>query len=454
MVVGPGVDPVDATSTGPTAITSTADRHARFWWRNRHANLVVLAVLAAIAVAVAVTARPAGLPTADLVGGRGLDLPDAPAAAVVRRWTLDLAPGDGVALVDERVVVVGRSSPPDGRVPVTARHVVSKAMLWERSVPQHSLVLLVDGDGTTTTVHGTREAVEQDDPRLVAMGADDGRVLWERGMAWDMGASAGHVLLATATGCELVDTRSGRTSWEEGTQACFWLDDDEVMASRRGRWEVHGLDGTVAGAPLPGTDPPAAVGQYLAAVDGDELVLLDRAGDERWRTPLTGAEARGPLGPVGLPGVGVVVAGWDEDAGEQLAAAFDLDGNRLDRDAEFLAVAQVVDVDGRMLVLTEDWGDDGQVTMATRPVDNLDRALASLAFPQTQFRVVVTSQGVLTPTATGDRIDLRRWPDLVPAWSVDLSTVVGEHGGWGEVLTSDIGMVVLSPGNHRLHAFG
>lgn len=424
------------------------------FWPHRADLLAVaaLTVVAALAVVVAL-GRPSGLPEAALLSQAGIDLPAAPTSAVVQRWTMGIAPGDAVALASDRVVVGSEPSRGDATFLVTARHVRSGALLWEQALAERSLVMVVDDQGAVTTTHETSSWAEGADTQpVVALAADDGRRLWEREVSFTIGASAGHVLVATNAGCELVETRTGRTTWQEGTQGCLWLDDDEVMASRRGGWEVHGLDGAATGPPVPGTEPPVAVGQCLAALDDGDLVLMDRDGHEEWRTSTISAESGGVLWS--LPGLGVVVSGWDAAAGEPLTGAFDLDGNRLDRDATPLGTADMVEVGGATFVVTRAWHDGGTITTSIHPVHDLDRDVASLTCRDCGGRMIATRQGMLAPTPSGDRLDLHRWPDLTPVWSADLSSIVGVRGGWDQVLTSDSGLVVIAPDAGTLHIYG
>lgn len=98
---------------------------------------------------------------------------------------------------------------------------------------------------------------------------------------------------------------------------------------------------------------------------------------------------------------------------------------------------------------------DERVTVwSIHPVDDLDRELASVVSLTSTFPMVVTRDGVLSPTPSGDRIDLLTWPQLAPTWSVDLSSIVDRRGSWEEILTSDVGMVVISAGHRSLHAYG
>lgn len=450
MAIG-GDDPVELS--GPAGSSTVAPRTTTEWTRRRIAALVVV-VLAVAGAVVATSMRSPESPVADLVG-RAEDLPGAPSTRVEQRWDLDLGPGDAVGLVGHRVVVVeDPRSGEAGAAWVTARHVRSKAQLWREQLSEPSRVLLVAEDGSTTTTDGDFSMVGGvEDQRLVALAADDGRMLWEREVSFVIGSSSEHVLLATPTGCELVDVWEGRTTWEGSTQGCQWLDEDEVVVRRRGEWEVHGVAGGPTRPPLPGTAPPAGVGDSAVAIDDDELVMLDRDGATRWRRP-TGLPTIDDIPwPQGLPGVGVLVTGWDDTADELVAEVVGLDGTTLDI-AEPVDRAWVLDVGGRSHLVGEDIGDHW-ITMTVRPTEDLSEPIATMRLPrESRVPALATDRGMVVPSSSGEHVELRRWPDLAPLWTVDLTAMVATEGGWDHLITSERGLVVVSPGHRGLTAFG
>lgn len=443
MVIGAGVHD-DRATTSP----SPPGHHVTPSWRTGRAVVtIVVLVVAAMAIA-AIAVRTPGTAVAELPGRAGDDVPDAPGPGVVRRWDVELGPDDAVGLVGERVVVAREPTSADAQAgSVTAYHVQSRAVMWDRALVEPSLVVVVDGDDTTTSLHAAvrpRGGVEL--RRLAVLAADDGHLLWQRDVSFVIGASSGHVLLATGGGCELVEVRSGRATLRAPTQRCMWLVDDEVMVSRNGQWEVYGLDGGPSRPPLPGAQPPALVGDLVAAVVADELVLFDRDGVARWRAPTGLADVDGPVRPRGLAGVGVVVSGWDDRADVVVARAFGLDGVLFDQEVASLDRVYEVEVGGQSLVVGEDWGQD-LVTTTVRRRDAPDQVDATTTWP-VGFPATATRQGLVVPTPSGRGIQLRTWPGLVPAWSLDLSTIVAQAGGWDAILTSGRGLVVLA-GDHR-----
>lgn len=454
MAVGASVDAEvtagNATASGPGA-PATGSSHRRL-------TLLVLAGLVAVAVAVAVSLRPSGLPEAALVGHVGARLPAAPAGPVVPRWTRDLRDDAAVALVDDRVVVMEADArPPATDATITAFHVRSRAVLWEQRLDRSSLVVLVEDDGATTTMHGPWSPTgHESEQSLVALANDDGRTLWERPVSFDLGSASGHVLLATAEGCELVDTRTGRTTWRAPTQGCQWLDDDEVMVSRRGGWEFHGLDGTETRPHLPGLAAPAAVGENLVRMDGEDLVLIDRAGEEQWRRPADLDQADGSVWLRSIPDVGIVATGWDEESGGEVTRAFDLQGESLDDMVDWVTNVDILRVDDRVLVVDMSMVDpeDGTVAHTVRAADEPDRPLGSVETHPANRQWTITTRGALAPSPSGDQLVLHAWPAFEPAWQVDLPDIVTTGETWQEVLSSEHGLVVIGPNHRRLHAFG
>lgn len=450
MVVGG--DTRTDTPVGSEAPASEASTPPS-WWSQR-GNLLVLVALATAAVGAVLVLRSPGLPDARPLGRPGWEMADAPDTAVVQRWTLDLGSGDPVGLVEDRVVVVEEPTGSD-ETDVTARHVRSRAVLWERRLPGRSLVMMVDERGSTTTLRGTMIEPREEGQRLVALAADDGRVLWERAVLFVDGASSGHVLLTTETECELVDALTGDTILRADGHGCRWVDDDEVAVRSSGGWDFRGVDGAVTVASVPGDEPPTPVGEDVATIVDGQLRLYDRTGQVRWSAPTTLMTGPGEQAWImEVPDRGVLVSAWDAEAQATISEAWDLDGTPMDVGTARLEEALLfLDIDGRPFAVREEAGEAPDLYVA--PVDDLGREVGRMSSSEVVgIPIDITRRGVLARRDGGTTLELRAWPDLEPAWSVRLPPTATDDGGWTEVQSSRFGLVVIPGSERTLYAYG
>ncbi len=437
----------------------TSDDGASAWRPSRRLAVGIVTGVVAVVVLV-VLVGPSGPPTATMRGAPiGGSLPNAPTSVVAERWSLQLGRRDRMALVDDRVVVVTDG---DGDVRlVTARHVRSKQVLWERQLVGPIEVLLVDDDGRATTPAAPpADGGEQELARLVAIDVEDGGLLWERPGGFVLPhPSNGHLLALNDAGCTALDARTGASTWEESAPGnCEWLGDDTAVVGNGRAWEVREVDGTVR-ATLPASGngaEPQAVGDLLVVQVGNRVVAFDQTGDEQWSVanhePDSWVRGLGDL---------VLLTTWHDETPQ--SRAWDQQGHPVDLDPDVFDQALALDVDGRSFAVTLDFsgmGNSGQgVVMEVRDLDDPARVVADANGQWMNAPLgPLTAQGLLL-VGTDDvpELSLRSWPRLEPVWSMPLDGSAYVSDGWTTVQTSSSGLV-LAPwleGNGRwtVHAY-
>lgn len=452
MGLGPGA--ADDDVLVPVGDTGAGPRDDTPAWRPSR-RLVAGGVAGVVAVvALVVVVGPSGPPTATMANVALGGLPDAPTAPVQERWALDLGSRDRLALVDDRVVVVADGADVDDPVlRVTARHVRSKQVLWERELVGPAEVVLVDGRGhATTPVSPPNDVEDGEATRLVAIDAEDGALLWERPTGFINPQPADEHLLVQGVRCTMVEARTGAATWDDEAGRCEWLDRHTAVVEVRGGWEVRSIDGTVQ-ATLPQSatgNTPVAVGDLLALQEPDRVVVFDRSGQEQWSAPITEPDSFvRPLGDL--------IVATSYGGREPSTRAWDLQGEPVDLDVDGIEDSLALEVDGRRVAVMLDFRRD-EVDTTVLDLDDPAIALGNATGSWVNSSLgPLTSRGLVVVDPDGGEVGLRSWPRLDPVWTTTLEQSSWIADGWTTLQTSSSGLV-LAPwregdGRWTVHAF-
>jgi len=449
----------DATDAGVLVTDDDADAGAGVdvpaWRPSPRLVAGVVAGLVAV-VALVVLVGPSGPPTAALGNIAFGGLPDAPTAPVRQRWTLDLGSRDRLALVDDRVVVV--ADDPDVDDPtlrVTARHVRSNQVLWERELVGPASVVLVDrrGNVTVPATPPTDDGFNDDAPRLVGVDVEDGGLLWERPAGFVRPQSFnGHLLVQGGIGCTMVEARTGVAAWDTPSGRCEWLDEDSAAVEERDGWEVRSVEGTVEATLPPTADSiaPVAIGDLLVVLERERVVAFDRAGQEQWSVPMAQRDSW-------ITGVGDVVVATTYGGQEPETRAWNLQGEPVELAVDGIEDALALEVDGRTVAVVLDFRRDDDVAMTVHSLDEPATVLGSMTGAWVDGLVgPLTSRGLLVVDPDDGEIGLHSWPDLDPVWTTTMEESTWIDDGWTTMQTSSVG-IVLAPwhqgdGRWTIHA--